>query len=100
LPVRLPPATPATITLLLLCYFNSEGGPVVQKKSKPSCLGREGHGTALLFSFISSNTLEKWLDHFNTMTGFLEYLETEKLLCEVIKIRNIIDTDESEFNFI
>jgi len=34
------------------------------------------------------------------MTGFLEYLETEKLLCEVIKIRNIIDTDESEFNFI
>lgn len=56
----------------LLCYFHSEGCPVVQKKSKLSCLGREGHGMALSFSLISCRN-----DPFVT-AGFLESLGIEK----------------------
>lgn len=78
--------------LQLLCYFHREGRPVVQKKSKQSCLGKEGHGLALSFSLTWRN------DHFITVC-FFEYLEVEKFLYEVIKITNILHIHESEFDW-
>lgn len=68
----------------LLCYFHREGCPLVQKKSKLSCLGREGHGMTLSISLISCRN-----DPFVT-AGFLESLGIEKFLYKVIKITNIL----------